>query len=157
VPPAQAIQRLTPLQAQAPKAPYIALAARLDGFERADLERAIDEQAVVKTTINRLTLHLAAAEDYPAYAQLTRQARLRKRAKDTHIDHEELAAWLTTPRTNAEIREKLPHDDLFTPIFLARTLVPLIQLPPAGHWSDSARKTLFVKDPRPLPTPEQAA
>ena len=75
--PAEAIRRLTPLQAQHPPAPFIALAARLHEFKRADLERAIDDRAVVKTTINRLTLHLAAAEDYPAYAQLTRQPRMR--------------------------------------------------------------------------------
>src|SRR3954451_6729043 len=56
--PAEAIKRLTPLQAQAPRAPFVALAARLHDFGRAGLERALDERAVVKTTINRLTLHL---------------------------------------------------------------------------------------------------
>ena len=63
IPPAEAIRRLTPLQGQHPPAPFIALAARLDGFTRADLERAIDARSVVKTTIMRLTLHLAAATD----------------------------------------------------------------------------------------------
>ena len=75
--PAEAIRRLTPLQAQHPPAPYVALAARLDGFTRGDLEAAITAGSVVKTTIMRLTLHLAAAADYPAYAQLTRHARMR--------------------------------------------------------------------------------
>ena len=35
--------------------------------------------------------------------------------------------------------------------------MPLVQLPPAGHYADRGRNTLFVKDPRPLPTPEEAA
>ena len=39
--PAEAIRRLTPLQAQHPPAPYLALAARLEGFTREELEAAI--------------------------------------------------------------------------------------------------------------------
>ena len=46
---------------------------------------------------------------------------------------EELAAWFTTPRTNKDIRAKIEAPDLWTPILRARTLVPLVQLPPAGH------------------------
>jgi len=88
--PAEAIRRLTPLQGQFAPAPFVALAARLHDFTRADLEQAIDDRTVVKTTIMRMTLHLAAAVDYPAYAQLARQARLRSLRTD--VDAEELAA-----------------------------------------------------------------
>ncbi len=164
--PAEAIRRLTPLQGQHPPGPYIALAARLDGFTRADLEAAITAGAVVKTTIMRLTLHLAAADDYPAYAQLTRQARMRAwRKQYAHLDEEqvtaELTAWFSEPRTNAEIRERVGAyegvtDEAWTPIIFARNLLPLIQLPPAGHWDDS-RRAAFVADPRPLPDPADAA
>ena len=164
--PVEAILRLTPLQAQHPPAPFLALAARLEGFARADLEAAITAGAVVKTTINRLTLHLAAAADYPAYAQLTRQARMRAwRKQYAHLDEEqvttELSDWFREPRGNAEIRERVgayegvTHDP-WTPIIFARTLLPLIQLPPAGYWDDS-RRALFVADPRPRPEPAAAA
>jgi hypothetical protein len=164
--PAQAVRRLTPLQGQHPPAPHIALAARLDGFARSDLEAAIESGAVVKTTINRLTLHLADAGDYPAYAQLTRQANLRRwRKLYAHLDEErvtaELGAWLAQPRTNAEIRERIwsyqgVSEELWAPILFARTLLPLVQLPPAGFWAD-ARRAQFVLDPRPRPEPEDAA
>ncbi len=164
--PAEAIRRLTPLQGQHPPAPYLALAARLDGFTRADLEAAITEGAIVKTTIMRLTLHLAAADDYPAYAQLTRQARMRAwRKQYAHLDEErvtaELTAWFSEPRTNAEIRERVGAyegvtGEAWTPIIFARNLLPLIQLPPAGHWDDS-RRAGFVVDPRPRPGPDDAA
>jgi hypothetical protein len=164
--PAEAIRRLTPLQGQHPPAPYLALAARLEGFGRADLEAAIDARRVVKTTIMRLTLHLAAAEDYPAYAQLTRQARMRAwRKQYAHLDEErvtaELGAWLREPRTNGEVRERVGAydgvaDDPWTPVIFARTLLPLVQLPPAGHWDDP-RRAGFVLDPRPLPDPADAA
>jgi hypothetical protein len=164
--PAEAIRRLTPLQGQHSPAPYVALAARLDGFARADLEAAIDGRSVVKTTIMRLTLHLAAAADYPAYAQLTRQPWLRKWRKTyPHLDEEqvvtELGAWLSQPRTNADIREHVGRyegvtDELWTPVIFARTLLALVQLPPAGHWQDNRRPS-FVVDPRPLPDPAEAA
>ena len=164
--PAEAIRQLTPLQGQHPPAPFIALAARLDGFTRADLEAAITAGSVVKTTINRLTLHLAAAADYPAYAQLTRQPWMRKwRKQYAHLDEErvtaELSAWFREPRTNAEVRERVGAydgvtDDAWTPIIFARTLLPLIQLPPAGHWDDP-RRAGFVLDPRPRPEPAAAA
>jgi hypothetical protein len=165
--PAEAIRRLTPLQGQHPPAPYIALAARLEGFSRAALEADIEARKVVKTTINRLTLHLAHAGDYPAYAQLTRQFWLRKwRETYSHLDEEkvvaELGAWLTEPRTNTEIRERVRGydgvaDDQFAPIWFARILLPLVQLPPAGYYADTRRNTGFVADPRPRPDLVDAA
>ena len=167
VAPAEAIRRLTPLQGQHPPAPFLALAARLDGFTRESLEAAIVSRDVVKTTIMRLTLHLAAADDFPAYAQLTRQARLRTWRKTyPHLDEArvtaDLGAWLAEPRTNGEIRERVRRydgiaEDPYTPVIFARTLLPLVQLPPAGFWLDSRRSTSFVVDPRPLPERAAAA
>ncbi len=166
VEPADAIRRLTPLQAQHPPAPYITLASRLEDFSREQLEAAISARDVVKTTINRLTLHLVAGEDYPAYAQLTRQARMRAwRKRHAGLDEERVAAelgeWLREPRTNAEIRERVrPYegvtDEQWAPIIFARTLLPLVQLAPAGSWSDRGRAS-FIIDPRPLPDPVEAA
>ena len=161
--PAEAIRRLTPLQGQHPPAPFIALAARLDGFTRADLEAALAARGVVKTTLMRMTLHLAAADEYPAYAQLVRQVRMRTwRKQYAHLDEAqvtaELGAWLREPRTNGEIRERVwryegVDEEMWTPIVFARVLLPLVQLPPAGHWGDR-RRPRFVLDPRPLPDPD---
>ena len=167
VDPAEAIRRLTPLQGQHPPAPYLALAARLEGFTREALQAAIEAGGVVKATLMRLTLHLAAAAEYPAYAQLARQARMRAWRKTyPHLDEArvaaELGAWLREPRTNVEIRERVRAsyggvpDDPYTPVFFARTLLPLVQLPPAGYWGDG-RRASFVIDPRPLPDPVDAA
>jgi len=164
--PAEAIRRLTPLQGQDAPAPYFALAARLDRFTPADLEAAISSGSVVKTTIMRLTLHLAAAGEYPAYAQLARQARMRTWRKTyAHLDEArlvaELGAWLGEPRTNDEIRERVRRyggvaEDPWSAVIFARTLVPLVQLPPAGFWRDR-RRPAFVVDPRPRPDPVAAA
>jgi Winged helix DNA-binding domain len=114
----------------------------------------------------RLTLHLAAADDYPAYAQLTRQARMRTwRKQYAHLDEAEVAAelgaWLGEPRTNEEIRERVGRyegvtSEPWTPIIFARNLLPLVQLPPAGSWADR-RKPSFVVDRRARPDPVEAA
>ena len=164
--PAEAIGRLTPLQGQHPPAPFIALAARLDGFSRADLEAALSARSVVKTTLMRMTLHLAAADDYPAYAQLVREVRMRTwRKQYAHLDEAqvtaELGAWLREPRSNEEIRERVwgyegVSEEMWSPIIFARVLLPLVQLPPAGHWGDR-RRAKFVVDPRPLPDHDEAA
>jgi hypothetical protein len=164
--PAEAIRRLTPLQGQHAPAPYVALAARLDGFAREDLQAAVSTRSVVKTTIMRLTLHVAAAADYPAYAQLARQGQMRTWRKTyPHLDEAEVAAeltaWLEEPRTNAEIRERVRRydgvaDTPWAPVIFARMLLPLVQLPPAGFWDDKRRPS-FVVDSRPLPDPAEAA
>ena len=164
--PAQAIARLTPLQGQDPPAPYIALAARLDGFAREDLEAAVHARTVVKTTIMRLTLHLAAAEDYPAYAQLARQPRMRTwRSTYPHLDEAQVAAeltrWFREPRSNDEIRERVRRyegvdDTPWAAVVFARSLLALVQLPPAGLWRDP-RRPQFVVFPEPLPDPVDAA
>jgi hypothetical protein len=163
--PAEAIRRLTPLQAQDAPAPYVALAARVAGFRASELEAAIDRRDVVKTTIMRLTLHLVAGADYPAYAQLARQARMRSWRKTfAHLDEDavtaELRAWLAQPRSNDDIRERVrrydgvKHDEWSAVIF-ARTLLALVQVTPAGHQRDRTRPR-FVVDPRPLPDPVDA-
>jgi hypothetical protein len=120
----------------------------------------------VKTTIMRLTLHLVAGADYPAYHQLARQTRMRTWRKTyAHLDEQkvatELGGWLREPRSNPEIRERVaryegvPHDDN-SPIWFVRNLMPLVQVPPAGFWRDR-RRPRFVVDPRPLPEPADAA
>jgi hypothetical protein len=81
LPVVEAVHRLGALQAQRPRAPYVALAARLQNFEREDLTRALHERAVVRATLMRETLHLVTAEDYPhdAVAMAPYFNRLRER------------------------------------------------------------------------------
>lgn len=164
--PAAAIRALTPLQGQDPPAPYVALGARVERFTRARLEAALARGTVVKTTLMRATLHLAPAADYPAYAQLARQARLRRwRKLYAHLDEvavtAELREWLREPRSNDEIRERvrrydgIPDGD-WQPVMFARTLLPLVQLPPAGSWGER-RRPRFAVWPGPMPDPEEAA
>ena len=59
-----ALERVAGLQAQEPRAPYIGLWTRVEGFERAALTDALHRRTVVKATLMRATLHLVSARDY---------------------------------------------------------------------------------------------
>lgn len=63
--PTEAVGRLLAVQAQEPNWVYAGLWSRLDGFARADLERAASDRSVVRGPLLRGTQHLVTAEDYP--------------------------------------------------------------------------------------------
>jgi len=65
--PAEAMARLFAIQAQLPRAPFLGLWARLEGFRREDLLSAIHERRIVRSTLMRGTLHLATADDILAF------------------------------------------------------------------------------------------
>lgn len=109
----EAIDRLAGLQAQWAPSPYIALWARVAGFRREQLSEALLERRVVKATLMRTTLHLVSAREYPHYAKLTSDARVRLLASvvrrtglDTaHLNADLLRFASTTPRSLSEIGE----------------------------------------------------
>jgi hypothetical protein len=96
----EAVHRLGALQAQRPRAPYVALAARIEGFEREHLSAALHDRSVVRATLMRETLHLVTADDYPydAVAMAPYFNRLRERNLPDGVDMArvvELAAHAT--------------------------------------------------------------
>ena len=113
---------------------------------------------VVKTTLMRLTLHLAAAEDYPglrrtapalahAHVARDRPARSTRRPRscaawftDAAHQHRDPRRMTTTaPRTRGRRSCRRPHAAAARPAPARRPL------------ADRGRDTLFVTDPRPLP------
>ena len=113
--PVRAIERLAGLQAQLASSPYLALWARLDGFERPALERALKQRRVVKSLLMRATMHLVSARDLPYFDAAVREARTVTRARRTEPPPAELverAVELTReqPRTRSELMEALGID-----------------------------------------------
>jgi hypothetical protein len=153
VPVARAVERIGGIQAQDLEAPYRALAARVDGFRRPALDRALENRSVVKATLMRGTLHIVAARDYHAFVAallptLQRQY-ARARLRDTTLAEVDALAvratsFATEPRTNAELREHLGHEDAW---FRARFHAPFVFVPPlpkrrivaAQAWLDGAQ------------------
>ena len=169
--PVQALRRLVAVQAQYSPSPYLALAARLESFTIADLERCLRTGVIVKSTLLRATLHLTAASQYPDIAAVVHADSVRHwqriwgpRAQpgiDTHAFARELADYLATPRTADEIRA---HADALTGGALparallpaAKLLVPSVHVPPSGLWREHAAPGL-VAWPEPLPSATAAA
>ena len=83
LPVTRAIERVAALQAQWAPAPYVALWARLEGFERRALERALVRRSVVKGLLMRATMHLVTARDYPWFDACVREARTAARTRGT--------------------------------------------------------------------------
>jgi len=110
--PVRAIERLAGLQAQLPSSPYLALWARLEGFERATLERALVQRRVVKALLMRATMHLVSARDLPFLDAAVRDARTLVRARGTQPPPDELVQRIVAlarerPRTRTEIMDAL--------------------------------------------------
>jgi hypothetical protein len=70
LPVTEAVERSGGLNAQDPEPPYLALWARLAGFEHDALTRALNDRSVVRSTLLRGTQHLVAAADYLAWRPL---------------------------------------------------------------------------------------
>jgi hypothetical protein len=110
--PVRAIERLAGLQAQLPSSPYLALWARLEGFERASLERALARRRVVKALLMRATMHLVSARDLPFLDAAVRETRTLVRARGTQPPPDELVQRIVAlarerPRTRTEIMDAL--------------------------------------------------
>ena len=63
------------LQAQYAPAMYVGLLARVEGFVRGDLDRALGRRTVVQATLMRQTIHLVSRADYWPLALAVREAR----------------------------------------------------------------------------------
>ena len=70
-----ALERIGGIQAQYAPSMYVGLWSRVEGFERSQLDAALDSRSVVQGTLMRATIHLVSAADYWPLAIATRQAR----------------------------------------------------------------------------------
>jgi len=146
---AKAVERLGGLQAQWTPSPYLSLWARLEGFGREELTKALERRRLVKALLQRGTLHLVTPRDYwafstarrelggvlwpPAYEKLVPKARLEKLARLV------LAELDSGERSFKELRALLePHArGAATPTFLWRRVqghASVVHVPPSGIW-----------------------
>jgi hypothetical protein len=118
-----AVRSALALQAQEPAAPYVALWNRIDGFDPHELDRALVDGAIVKSSLFRFTLHAMSAQDIP-WARAAMQSRVRDAGFRGVLDD----VGLTAERLD-DLRERLstvmaqPHDNAEMERVLA-TLVP---------------------------------
>jgi len=166
--PAAAVSRLCALQAQAAASPYLALWTRLDSFDPADLDRALEDGTVLKTTLMRTTLHAVAAIDHPHFwAALAEHLRSRRPgpplATELGVTEEQLTDALKAalahahePRTSAELSAHLR--EVVGPVrdpgwwWAVLPFARVVRVPDATTWRYGPRSAY-----RAAPTPEPAA
>jgi Winged helix DNA-binding domain len=146
LPVAETVGRLAGLNAQDVEPPYLTLWARLAGFERDALTRALEDRAVVRGTLLRGTQHLVTADDYLAWRPLLQPVmdRLGRGALGrAGVDREALAAaarrHLDGRRlTRRELARLLAQDWPGHPpgelAWSVQYLLPLVHPPPSGVW-----------------------
>jgi hypothetical protein len=139
----RAVERLCALQAQYSPAPYVGLWSRLEGFRRADLERALARRQVVKASLFRVTLHIVSARDYPAFAAVVvgpRRAKMAARAPQIDLEAFEQQLRSEETWTIPRVRELVwPTIEAACKGWMdawssTRALFPLVHVPPSGSW-----------------------
>lgn len=118
--PVAVAERLLAIQGQDPRGARLAIRARSTGLTAADVDRELTEhRSLLITTLNRGTLHLVRAEDYPLLQSLTvpplRTGSARRLAQEGLPPDaatravQMMTRWLADdgPLTRAQLRERL--------------------------------------------------
>ena len=106
----------------------------------------------------RQTLHLVAGDEYPSYAQLPGRRACARGARATRTSTRR-GSWASSARGCASRgptttsasgwgATRASPTTRWSPVLFARTLLPLVQLPPAGFWRERGRPR-FVSRPPP--------
>lgn len=146
----EAIEHLVGMQAQAPFAPYYGLWSRLDGFTGAELSGLLTERKAVRVVLMRGTIHLVTADDchqlrpllQPTLERALRMnTTYRKDLVDVDLpavaEHAKRildAEPLTPGELGTRLAERWPDCPPGTLATAARSLLPLVQVPPRALW-----------------------
>ena len=153
-----AVEHLIGMQAQAPFAPYYGLWSRLDGFTGDELAGLLTSRKAVRIVLMRGTIHLVTAKDCHRLRPLVQPALDRMlRANATHgrplaavdvtsvVDAAQRlldAEALTPGEVGARLAEQWPDSPPGSLAEAARSLLPLIQVPPRALWQRSGQVRL---------------
>lgn len=159
--PVRAVERLVGLQAQTPRSPYTALWSRLRGFDPMRLSQALVERRVARIALMRSTIHLVTARDAALLRPLMAPILRREIANPTWrvplegLDLDALAGRarelleeqpMTPSRLGAALAETFPGRQPQALAHAARTLLPLVQIPPRGQWDASGATTVTTAE-----------
>jgi hypothetical protein len=137
------LDRMGTLQAQYAPSMYIGLWTRMDGFERDQLDRALERRSVAQGTLMRSTIHLVSKADYwPAAIGIRRGRREAwlKYGPRREYTAAQMSAHARKLRaalgdgamSRTEIHELLGSDSIVTNGVNA--WLDLVRVPPSGTW-----------------------
>jgi hypothetical protein len=169
----EACRHLVGLQAQENLPPYLSLAARLEPFDPYDVTRGLEDRSLVRFLTMRGTVHLLAADDIglrawtaPVHERGVRASQDVGDARD--VDREAFLAALDDVLAGGPLPQKAMGLALAArfPSYaatrlgqLARSVAPLVQVPPRGTWKGSGgvvydRADRWTGHPLAPPAPE---
>jgi hypothetical protein len=136
-----ALEQVAGIQAQYAPSTYVGLWSRVAGLERAALDAALEQRAVVQGTLMRITIHLVSRADYWPFALATRAAR-RARWLSSVPGAPSAAAMAGAART---LRRRLAQDGQLRRTEVEQLIgrpraqgvglwLDLVRVPPSGTW-----------------------
>lgn len=145
------LEHLVGMQAQLPKAPYVALWSRLESFQPDSLGELVADRRAVRMSLMRATIHLVTARDALRLRPAVQPALERDvYPNSTYGRHRleglDMDALLqagrdlvdSKPLTNAQLRdamaERWPDRDPAALAHAVRALLPMVHVPPRGIW-----------------------
>jgi hypothetical protein len=155
VPVLEMVERLVGLQAQVPNHPYMALWARIAGFDPMELSGLVARREVVRGGLMRATVHLVSARDCLAIEPLTRPVIMKtfgppfgKGLHGVLIEAVVAAArelLEERPHTRKELSrrlaERFPEAAPASLGYCAASHLPVVQIEPRGEWNRSLQAT----------------
>jgi hypothetical protein len=153
-----AIEHLVGMQAQAPFAPYYGLWSRLEGFTGEELSGLLTSRKAARIVLMRGTIHLVTAKDCHRLRPLLQPTLKRALQMNTtyrkDLDGVDLPALakqaerildaepLSPGELGARLAEHWPECPPGTLATAARSLLPLVQVPPRALWQRSGQVRL---------------
>ena len=137
------LERMAGLQAQYAPSMYIGLAARMERFDREQLDRALARRSVVQGTLMRATIHLVSARDYWPMALGIRRARREAwlntsyRSDYSARQMSGLARRLRGRLGDATMSRREMHELLGSDSVVTNGVgmwLDLVRVPPSGTW-----------------------
>ena len=155
------LERLVGMQAQTPRSPYTAMWSRVADFDPMRLSRAIARRRAVRIALMRSTIHLVTASDALLLRPLTAPVVMKELTAPvwarqlTGVDFEALAAVArpileAAPCTPKQLGIALSPSFPGTPpaalAHAARSMLPLVQIPPRGLWDGAGATTVTTAE-----------
>jgi hypothetical protein len=146
------LERMGGLQAQYAPSMYIGLWTRMEGFERQQLDRALERSAVAQGTLMRATIHLVSKSDYWPMAfgirRSRREAWVEGRARQGYTAKQASSAArkLRGPLGDGTMSRKEIHELLGSDSVITNGVnmwLDLLRVPPSGTW-DHRRADLYA-------------
>ncbi len=158
----ETLEFLLGMQAQVPRAPYVGLWSRLEGFQATELAELMASRQAVRAPLMRSTIHMTSARDclflWPLMQPVLERNLFTGSPFGRNLKGMDLAELLEAgralieeqPRSTAELKaqlgERWPERDGASLAYAINRLLPVVQVTPRGLWTESGQTKWTTTD-----------